>query len=86
MIPRTSQASLDRLARLTASYSKEHRRDIVRDLHVETMDVVPLGMPTIDRATGCGGLPRGRLIELYGPPSSGKCVRGDTIVSVRKSG
>lgn len=33
---------------------------------------IPTGFPSLDRALGVGGLPRGRIIELFGPPSSGK--------------
>lgn len=40
----------------------------------ETMqvDVIPTGSLTLDLALGIGGLPRGRIIEIYGPESSGK--------------
>lgn len=34
--------------------------------------VVSSGLPALDRALGIGGLPRGRLVELAGPPASGK--------------
>lgn len=34
--------------------------------------VIPSGCPSIDLATGVGGLPRGRICEVYGPESSGK--------------
>ena len=36
------------------------------------VDVVPTGSIGIDWALGIGGLPRGRIIEVYGPESSGK--------------
>ena len=40
----------------------------------ETMqvDAIPTGSLTLDLALGIGGLPRGRIIEIYGPESSGK--------------
>jgi recombination protein RecA len=39
--------------------------------HME-VDVIPSGSLTVDIALGVGGMPRGRIIEIYGPESSGK--------------
>ncbi len=39
---------------------------------VQQVDVIPTGSIALDVALGCGGLPRGRIIEIYGPESSGK--------------
>ena len=36
------------------------------------LDVIPTGSLALDIALGCGGLPRGRIVEIYGPESSGK--------------
>ena len=36
------------------------------------VDVIPTGALTLDLALGVGGLPKGRIIEIYGPESSGK--------------
>lgn len=36
------------------------------------IDVIPTGCPSIDLALGVGGLPKGRICEIYGPESSGK--------------
>lgn len=36
------------------------------------VDVIPTGSMTLDMALGIGGVPRGRIIEIYGPESSGK--------------
>ena len=35
-------------------------------------DGIPTGSIALDSATGCGGYPRGRIVEIYGPESSGK--------------
>ncbi len=39
---------------------------------VEDIPVIPTGSIAVDVATGIGGIPRGRIIEVYGPESSGK--------------
>ena len=36
------------------------------------VDVIPTGSLALDVALGIGGLPRGRIVEIYGPESSGK--------------
>jgi len=38
----------------------------------EPIEVIPSGSLGLDLALGIGGLPRGRIIEIYGPESSGK--------------
>jgi len=38
----------------------------------EPIDVIPTGCLSLDIALGIGGIPRGRVIEIYGPESSGK--------------
>ncbi|NLN26361.1 MAG: recombinase RecA [Bacteroidetes bacterium] len=42
------------------------------DAAVEDVDVIPSGSLGLDIALGVGGYPRGRIIEIYGPESSGK--------------
>ncbi len=42
------------------------------DSAVENVEVIPTGSIGLDAALGIGGLPRGRVIEIYGPESSGK--------------
>ena len=38
----------------------------------QKVDIIPTGCLTLDLALGIGGVPRGRVIEIYGPESSGK--------------
>ena len=52
-----------------------------------TTDVIPTGCVTLDIALGTGGVPRGRIIEIYGPESSGKTtVSLHIIASLQKMG
>lgn len=39
---------------------------------IEPIEVIPTGCLTLDYALGIGGIPKGRIIEIYGPESSGK--------------
>ena len=42
------------------------------DNSVEQVEVIPTGSIALNAALGVGGYPRGRIIEIYGPESSGK--------------
>ena len=52
------------------------------------VDHISTGSLTLDIALGIGGLPRGRIVEIYGPESSGKttlslhCIAGDRKTTV----
>jgi len=53
----------------------------------EKIDVIPTGCMTLDMALGIGGMPRGRIIEIYGPESSGKTtVALHVIAEAQKNG
>lgn len=45
------------------------------------VDVIPTGALALDIALGVGGVPRGRIIEIYGPESSGKTTLAQHIVA-----
>ena len=58
-----------------AQIEKVHGKGSVMRLGEDTrlpIDVIPTGSVALDVALGIGGLPRGRIIEIYGPESSGK--------------
>jgi len=44
----------------------------LKDVHPVHVDAIPTGSMFLDMALGVGGLPKGRIIEIYGPESSGK--------------
>lgn len=51
------------------------------------IDVIPTGIMTLDIAMGVGGVPRGRIIEVYGPESSGKTtVALHMVAEAQKAG
>ena len=58
--------------------------DSQRDMNVET---IPTGSLSLDIALGVGGIPRGRIVEVYGPESSGKTtVALHMVAEVQKRG
>ena len=59
------------LARIEKQYGKG---SVMRlgDQQTTDIEVIPTGAISLDIALGVGGLPRGRIIEIYGPESSGK--------------
>ncbi len=51
------------------------------------VSVIPTGSIAVDAALGVGGLPRGRLVEIYGPESSGKTTLAlSTVAQAQKLG
>jgi recombination protein RecA len=57
------------------------------DEAVEKVEVIPSGSVTLDMALGVGGYPKGRVIEIYGPESSGKTTLAiHAIAEVQKKG
>src|SRR6056297_2858411 len=44
----------------------------MRSDDIKDIDVISTGCPSLNMALGVGGVPRGRVIEIYGPEASGK--------------
>src|ERR1700760_315788 len=51
------------------------------DDHILPVEVIPTGNILIDRALGVGGFPRGRVVEIFGPESSGKTTLTLTVIA-----
>ena len=51
------------------------------DMPKVDVDVIPTGALSLDMALGVGGMPRGRIIEIYGPESSGKTTLALHVVA-----
>ena len=57
------------------------------DENIEDVEVIPTGSLGLDIALGVGGYPKGRIIEIYGPESSGKTTLAiHAIAEVQKQG
>jgi recombination protein RecA len=86
-------AGMDRDKALSAALSqieRQHGKGAVMRLGDETrapIDVIPSGAIALDVALGIGGLPRGRIVEIYGPESSGKTtVALHAVANAQKAG
>jgi recombination protein RecA len=74
------------LGKLEKSYGKGVVMKL-GDKVVEKIDAIPSGSMGLDTAMGVGGYPRGRVVEIYGPESSGKTTLTiHAIAEVQKQG
>ncbi len=78
------------LEQVLADIEKQFGKGSVMKLGDEThneIDVVSSGSLTLDIALGVGGLPKGRIIEVFGPESSGKTtIALQAVAAVQKAG
>ena len=68
-------ARMEALAQAMGRIEKAYGRGAIMkmgDDHIENVEVIPTGSIGLNVALGVGGYPRGRIIEIYGPESSGK--------------
>ena len=75
------------LAQIEKQFGKGAIMKMDMDNYGEGIEVIPTGCLTLDMALGVGGLPRGRIVEIYGPESSGKTtVALHVIAEAQKMG
>lgn len=83
-------AKREALAQALGKIEKDFGRGAVMKLgddSIEDIDVIPSGSVGLDYALGVGGYPRGRIIEIYGPESSGKTTLAiHAIAEAQKQG
>lgn len=86
-----NEEKLKALNSTIAMIEKQYGRGAIMklgDYKVNTdLDIIPTGCLSLDLALGVGGVPRGRILEVYGPESSGKTtVALHIIAETQKSG
>ena len=78
------------LAQVMGNIEKAHGKGAVMRLGDDIrppIEVIPTGSIALDVALGIGGLPRGRVVEIYGPESSGKTtVALHAVASAQRAG
>jgi recombination protein RecA len=76
---------------LTGTIEKQYGKGAIMRLGegmaLPEVTVIPTGSLALDIALGCGGFPRGRVVEIYGPESSGKTTLAlSTIAEAQRRG
>ncbi len=87
MIPNTPQAkektkALDlALQQIEKQFGKGSIMKLGEESAKIGIEIIPTGSIALDAALGVGGVPRGRIVEIYGPESSGKTTLALTIIA-----
>ena len=85
-LPDREKALENALAQIDKQYGKGSVMRLGDDQH-QAVAAIPTGSIALDIALGIGGLPRGRIIEIYGPESSGKTtVALHAVANAQKAG
>ena len=89
----TNPAAAEKLKALQAAMAKIEKDfgkgSVMKmgDIGIENVDIIPTGSLALNAALGVGGYPRGRIIEIYGPESSGKTTLAiHAIAEAQKAG
>ena len=81
-----SKSIEDALALLHKKYGKESVVELDKDMSTE-VEVVSTGCFALDEAFGCGGMPKGRILEIFGEESSGKSTLSTFLMAqIQKNG
>ncbi|MDR1823921.1 MAG: recombinase RecA [Bifidobacteriaceae bacterium] len=84
--PDKEKALASALAQIDRQYGKGSIMRLGDESHAP-IEVIPTGSIALDIALGIGGLPRGRIVEIYGPESSGKTtVALHAVANAQKAG
>lgn len=75
------------LSQIERSFGKGSIMRLGQNEQVVEIETIPTGSLSLDIALGVGGLPKGRIVEIYGPESSGKTTLAlHTIAEAQKNG
>jgi recombination protein RecA len=77
----TNEKDIENLLELLQSKFGEGSIMKLGDVKKTNVDVVPTGSFSLDLALGVGGLPKGRIIEVFGPESSGKTTLALNVIA-----